>query len=203
MPTKHWLVGPTLLALALAVLSVAGATCSQVMGQSTPTVATPQSLPLPTNAVTQGLVWTPAQWNTAFSQKKDVLVFTVTTSGSAAVRLTTNGAVPAATNVGTIPTSMAVQYSGQCIVLNQTTKAANTYTVAASAISNIAGTVAVSGTNPAVVAGPQLNGGLVLAAAITIIADNTFKGWQIGYTPPVANVAPIIAKCTIELLAAS
>jgi hypothetical protein len=180
--------------------AILASTVGIAIAQNTPSVVSPPQLSLTTNAVTSGLIWTPTEWNTSFSQKKDVLVFYATTSGAAAVTLTTDGAAASSANVGSIPSGVAVEYSAQCLILNQTTKAANTYTVAASAISNIAGTVAVSGTNPAVVAGPVLGGGMALAAAVTIVADNVNKGWQINYTPPVANVQPIISKCTVEVL---
>lgn len=179
---------------------VALSLATYAIAQTVPNVATPPAIPKPGTALTTNLVWTLAQWKTSYAAKKDSLSFYVLTSAAAAVKLTTDGLTPGAGNVGKIPTSTAIQYSGQCIVIDRTSRAANIYTVGSSAISNIAGTVAVGAGNPAVTVGPTLGGGLTLGAVITIIADNTNKGWAIAFTPPAANTDPVYAECTLELL---
>lgn len=180
--------------------TVAGILTGTVLAQTVPNVATPPAIPKPGTALTTNLVWTLQQWGIGWAAKKDVLVFFVQTSGSTAVKLTTDGTTASSSNVGKIPSSTAIQYSAQCIVIDRTTRAANIYTAGSSAISNIAGTVAVSGANPAITAGPTLGGGLTLGAVITIVADNTNKGWAIAFTPPAANTDPVYAQCTLELL---
>lgn len=168
--------------------------------QTVPNVTVPPAIPKPGTVLTTNLVWTLQQWGIGWAAKKDTLAFFVQTSGAVAVKLTTDGTAASSSNVGTIPTSTAIQYTAQCIVINRTSRAANIYTAGSSAISNIAGTVAVSGSNPAITVGPTLGGGLTLGAVITIVADNTNKGWAIAFTPPAANTDPVYAQCTLELL---
>jgi hypothetical protein len=186
--------------LMLALIADILGAASQTFAQSVPNVVSPQAAPIPGAVVTQGLTWTPPQWDTAFAGKKDILVFWKLTSGATAVQLTTDGNTASTVNVGSIPTSTAVEYSAQCLILDRTSRKGNVYTVAASAISNISGTVAVGGSNPSVVAGPTLASGLTLGAVPTFTADNTNKGWNISYTPPSGNTDPVFAQCTVEVL---
>jgi len=175
-------------------------TINLVDGQTVPNVTSPPVIPIPGTVVVNGQVWTSTQWNTGWAAKKDILTFYALTSGATATRLTTNGLAATATNVGSIPSSTAIEYSVQCIILDRTSRAGNIYTFGASAISNIAGTVALGTTNPTVTTGPVLNSGLTLVATPTIVADNTNKGWNISYTPPSGNTDPVYAQCTVELL---
>lgn len=173
---------------------------SSSMAQDVPNVSSPPQLPLGTNAVTTSQVWTAAQWNASFKQKRNVLVMTRTVSNAIANVLTTDGNAAAPTNVGSFPTAIAINYTANCLVLNSVSRGANSYSVGPSLISSVAGAVGISGGNPAVVAGPTINGGLALAAAPTFAADNVNKGFLISWTPPVGNVDSMTMTCVIEVL---
>lgn len=184
----------------LALLAFLCSPITQVIAQSIPSIVSPPIIPLPSNTITQGLTWTPAQWITGLGQKKDVITFFKSTTGAAAVQLTTDGNAATTTNVGSIPTGVTVEYAAQCLVKDEANQKANIYTVGSSGIANIAGTVAAATSNPSVTVGPVFSSGLTLGAVITFAADNTNKGWNISFTPPSGNTDKVTGQCTVELL---
>lgn len=121
------------------------------------------------------------------------------TTGSSAVRLTSDGSTAGATNIGAPFSGGMVSYTAEVVIFDKTNQKSNTYTFALSSIAkptNAASTV-MGTSNPSAVAGPTTGGGLTLQADPTITADTTNGGFNVSYTPPSGNTADLRAVCRI------
>ena len=189
----------------LLLLSVCAASLLALRGavaQDVPNVSSPPQIALSANAVATGQVWTAAQWNAGFKQKKNVLTFYGTTTTDATHVLTTDGDTPTSSNVGSFPSNIAVLYTSNCLIRNIDTGGMVTYSQAPTLTVSVAGVVSDSAGNPSGVAGPDFGVGMPGISTLTISADNTNKGLYVAYGPPVGNVNTIEAKCVVEIISA-
>lgn len=122
------------------------------------------------------------------------------TSGSSAVRLTSNGSTASSTNIANLANNSAKAFRVKIVIRNETSGNTNTYSLDLSLITRgaNAASTAMSAGNPAVTAGPTTGTALTLGAAPTVTADTTNGGFNISYTPPAANTNPITAVAVIE-----
>lgn len=123
--------------------------------------------------------------------------FVNSTSGSSAVRLTTDGATASSFNVGALASAHSASFTVECNITDTVTAKVVTYTLAQSILqrtTNEASTV-LTANGGGVVAGPATAGGPTLAAGISVTADTTNGGLNISYTPPVANTDLFYAHC--------
>lgn len=122
------------------------------------------------------------------------------TSGSTAVRLTTDGAAAGSTNIGGLVNNSMMTWEANCVIYNTVSHEGNSYNVALGSViyrvANAAST-AMGATSGVVTAGNTTGTGITLAAAPTFTADTTNGGFNVSYTPPVANSNVINAVCTI------
>jgi hypothetical protein len=127
----------------------------------------------------------------AFPGRAQSVVYTLfnDTTGSSAVRLTTDGNSAGTSNIGALKPKMAVTWNCR-ITITDKTNIGNvaTYTIGDSLI--IQGTTVGSTTlgtgNPTASAGPTA-GTLTLQAAPALAADTTNGGFNLSYTPPSGN----------------
>ena len=123
----------------------------------------------------------------------------VQTNGATAVRLTTDGAAAGPTNIGVVPVAGLAMWTATITIADKDTfgKVA-TYTIGPSLIQRAGdGTMTLGTGNPVAVAGPTI-GTLVLAAIPTLTADSTNFGFNLSFTPPVANTDNLYAVAVIE-----
>lgn len=133
----------------------------------------------------------------------ETYVFTNTTSGSAAVQLTTDGAAAGSANIGNLGSAQASLFTAFCIVTDTVTSKSLTYTAGVPLTSLIqrptnAASTAVTLSVSGVVGGATTGTPPVLQAAPTFTADTTNGGLNISYTPPVANTDLFYAVCQIN-----
>jgi len=121
------------------------------------------------------------------------------TSGATASRLTANNGAASTTNIMNLANNSAMMFEAKCVVRNNSSANANTYTIGPSLITRgaNAASTAMSAGNPAVVAGPTTGTALTLAADPTFTADTTNGGFNVSYTPPVGNNTAMYAVCVI------
>jgi len=126
-------------------------------------------------------------------------IFYNSTSGSAAVRLTTDGGSAGSGNVGSIGNNSYLAYTVECVIADKANNRANTYTFGESLLTRgaNAASTAVSSGNPTATAGPTTSTGLTLQAIPSIAADTTNGGLNISYTPPTSNTDTLYAVCKL------
>lgn len=118
------------------------------------------------------------------------------TTGATAVRLTSDGIGATSLNIGGLGTSMVAVWDCKIDVIDKTAFPNSvSYTIGPSVITRqgAASTTALGTGNPAAVAGPTAGTPLVLAAAPALTADVTNGGFNLSYTPPVANTDSLLA----------
>lgn len=128
-------------------------------------------------------------------------VLVASTSGSAAVRLTVDGAAAAAGTVPTLLPSSLYQFEVELTMVDTTTGRYCTYTLAASATitqgANAAAT-AMGTSNPSFVAGSTSAVALVAGAAPTVTADTSIGALNLSMTPPAANTNLIYITAVVK-----
>lgn len=112
----------------------------------------------------------------------------IATTGTVAVRLTTDGGAASSTNISNPGTKSYGHFYCDFVVTDIATGDANTYYMATPGIIS-KGTTAASTTvnGVTITAGATIGAGLTLAATPTIAADTTNGGFSIGFTPPAGN----------------
>lgn len=131
-------------------------------------------------------------------------IFWVITSGSAAVRLTADGASAASTNVGALSNSSSQLFTAEFLAANKTTGENQTFSFGVSLITRAASaaTTAMAAGNPAVTVGPTTAAPSTLAANPTITADTTNGGYTVNVTPPAGNTNEWYFICKVNVLQA-
>lgn len=129
-------------------------------------------------------------------------LFNATTTGAAAVRLTTDGATAAATNVMVLPDNSA--YLVECILTawDSTTKKAIVYWRLPGLIQRGVGaaTTALGAMAPTFTAFDNTATPPTMAAGPTLTADTTFGGLNISITPPAGNTDTWRFVCYVRAL---
>lgn len=137
------------------------------------------------------------------SQAEDYPSFINTTSGSSAVRLTTTGAAAGATNVAALGTSSTQMFDCWVTITDTSSGEYVTYYMAVpAAISKGANnaSTALGTPGPVFTLGDVSGSPPTLAAAPTITADTTNGGYNLSYTPPVANSNTFYAVAHLRIL---
>jgi hypothetical protein len=123
------------------------------------------------------------------------------TAGSAAVRLTTDGAAASTSNTLVLPNRGSYVVSVSLQVIDTVANTVQVFTLADSLVyrgANAAATVVGAG-NPVFVAGPTAGTPVVITTLPTLTADTTNGSVNISVTPPVANtnVQHIVARVRV------
>lgn len=122
-------------------------------------------------------------------------IFTGTTAGASALRLTTDGGAAASTNVGALTGGQAWGFQAECVVKNVTHAGMQVFEIGPSLASIPSATMLV--TSGTVTAGPASGTAFTLQANPSITADTTNFGLNVSFTPPSGNTDTFRAVCRV------
>ena len=143
-----------------------------------------QTETLSAGAITGALGYTPAAANARTAE----YLFWAINNGTVAGRLTTDGNAASSSNTGAIDTNTAAYFDIELLAYDATINAAVTYSVADVLMTcgDTISTTALAGT-PTFTVGTATSGAPTISTAPTVVADTTYGGLNINFTPPSAN----------------